>query len=273
MYQQHEMSSARSSRQARRRTVFYWGMLLASRAVLTRAAGGNRLRSGGAGQGVGAGPEYGDRSLQMMLVDDDNNNNDHDKTTPTSTSGDHDFWLLGLGLVCCSFFLCGRRRKKTPPSSRPGVPASSRSAEYGYGATDRATADPPVRRISVEPVPHADRVLRDKLERLERERHGHTSGTQARDGGTAVHDAGTHVATVYTKRHFKKGVGVSGTEVTIPSSFTTIGKYAFECEVDITSVTIPESVTTIRKYAFWNCTALATVRLPPSLATLGSSAF
>ena len=63
------------------------------------------------------------------------------------------------------------------------------------------------------------------------------------------------------------------TDLTIPDSVTTIGKYAFyRCE-SLTSVTIGDSVTTIGKYAFAYCYDLTSVTIPDSVTTIGDEAF
>jgi len=63
------------------------------------------------------------------------------------------------------------------------------------------------------------------------------------------------------------------TKVTIPSSVTTLGRYAFYNCVGLTSVTIPSSVTTIGDFAFAYCTGLTSVTIPSSVTTLGRYAF
>ena len=60
--------------------------------------------------------------------------------------------------------------------------------------------------------------------------------------------------------------------VTIPTSVTNIGDYAFK-RSGLTSITIPASVTSIGKNAFSNCKNLMSVTIPASVTRIGSSAF
>ena len=63
------------------------------------------------------------------------------------------------------------------------------------------------------------------------------------------------------------------TDVTIPSSVTTIGDYAFEYCSGLTGVTIPNSVTSIGDYAFYGCDGLTSVTIPASVTHIGYQAF
>ena len=68
--------------------------------------------------------------------------------------------------------------------------------------------------------------------------------------------------------------GCSGlTSVTIPNSVTNIGSGAFYVCSGLTSVTIPDSVTSIGNYAFYKCSGLTSVTIPNSVTSIGSSAF
>ncbi len=63
------------------------------------------------------------------------------------------------------------------------------------------------------------------------------------------------------------------TSVTIPNSFTSIGKRAFADCSSLTSVTIPNSVTSIGEWAFENCSSLTSVTIPNSVTSIGLYAF
>ena len=63
------------------------------------------------------------------------------------------------------------------------------------------------------------------------------------------------------------------TSVTIPTSVTSIGGYAFVNCTGLTSVTIPNSVTSIGGYAFENCSGLTSVTIPNSVTSIGEGAF
>lgn len=65
------------------------------------------------------------------------------------------------------------------------------------------------------------------------------------------------------------------TEVNIPSTVTTIGRYAFEDCTALTSITIPSSVTTIDDYAFEDCTNLTSIVFDSNstLKSIGTAAF
>ena len=66
---------------------------------------------------------------------------------------------------------------------------------------------------------------------------------------------------------------VSGvTNITIPSSVTSIGIGAFQ-GTTITTMTIPSSVTTIGDFAFADCTALTSITIPNGVTTLGNEVF
>ena len=63
------------------------------------------------------------------------------------------------------------------------------------------------------------------------------------------------------------------TSVTIPTSVTSIGNYAFYKCSSLTSVSIPNSVTSIGNYAFYKCSSLTSVSIPNSVTSIGDKAF
>ena len=63
------------------------------------------------------------------------------------------------------------------------------------------------------------------------------------------------------------------TNLTIPSSVTSIGESAFEYCRGLTSLTIPSSVTSIGESAFRYCSGLTSLTIPSSVSSIGESAF
>ena len=76
-----------------------------------------------------------------------------------------------------------------------------------------------------------------------------------------------------TKIHDYAFIRVNITSVTIPSSVTSIGSFAFSNCSNLTSITIPESVTSIGSYAFYYCSSLESVNLPEGITAINSSTF
>ena len=63
------------------------------------------------------------------------------------------------------------------------------------------------------------------------------------------------------------------TNLTIPSSVTSIGESAFEYCRSLTSLAIPSSVTSIGVSAFRHCSGLTSLTIPSSVTSIGSDAF
>jgi hypothetical protein len=61
--------------------------------------------------------------------------------------------------------------------------------------------------------------------------------------------------------------------VTMSSGITNIGDSAFDYCTSLTSVTIPEGVTTLGEWAFADCTSLTSVTIPDSVTSIQTSAF
>lgn len=61
-------------------------------------------------------------------------------------------------------------------------------------------------------------------------------------------------------------------EINFPSYIKSIGKEAF-CKSSLTSVSIPSSVTEIGYYAFSGCRSLTSVNIPSSVTEIGNGAF
>lgn len=62
-------------------------------------------------------------------------------------------------------------------------------------------------------------------------------------------------------------------KMSIPSSVTKIGDYAFYNCTNLTSIKLPSGVTEIGDYAFYNCTNLSSLTLPSGVKEIGLSAF
>ena len=59
----------------------------------------------------------------------------------------------------------------------------------------------------------------------------------------------------------------------IPSSVTSIGRFAFSGCSSLTSINIPSSVTSIESTAFQNCSSLTSINIPSSVNSIGWFAF
>ena len=63
------------------------------------------------------------------------------------------------------------------------------------------------------------------------------------------------------------------TKITIPNSVTSIGSWAFRNCSSLTSIVIPNSMTSIGSYAFYGCSSLTSIVIPNSMTSIGGSAF
>lgn len=63
------------------------------------------------------------------------------------------------------------------------------------------------------------------------------------------------------------------TSLSLPSSLTSIGNYAFYNCSNLSSLSLPSSVTTIGSYAFQNCSGITSLTIPENLNSVGSNAF
>jgi hypothetical protein len=78
---------------------------------------------------------------------------------------------------------------------------------------------------------------------------------------------------LYCAQHLYSNNNTEITNLTIPSSVTSIGDFAFTGCSGLTSVTIPNSVTSIGEYAFAGCSGLTSVTIPNSVTSIGKDAF
>lgn len=63
------------------------------------------------------------------------------------------------------------------------------------------------------------------------------------------------------------------TDLIIPDSVTSIGKYAFRYYTKLTSISFPDSITSVGKSAFQTCTGLTSVTIGTGVTSIGESAF
>ena len=77
----------------------------------------------------------------------------------------------------------------------------------------------------------------------------------------------------YGTLHFLDGNGNEITDVVIPQSVTSIGKFAFTGCSNLITITIPSSVTSIESQAFHGCGSLTSITIPDSVTSIGSYAF
>lgn len=109
-----------------------------------------------------------------------------------------------------------------------------------------------------------------------------TENTPFIDYGTAISNlpSGSTGNPVFVSSDVSDVVGSGGfepkshiTQVTIPSTATSIANSAFSNYSGLKSVTIPNSVTSIGQNVFLNCSSLAAISIPSTVTTIGDSAF
>ena len=89
--------------------------------------------------------------------------------------------------------------------------------------------------------------------------------------GNPIYDSRNNCNAIIRTQSNTLVVGCKNTK--IPSSVTSIGKYAFYNCSGLTSVTIPSSITSIESSVFSGCTALTSVTIPSSVTNIGWYAF
>lgn len=72
---------------------------------------------------------------------------------------------------------------------------------------------------------------------------------------------------------FQNCNNVTAVSFTAPSSLTYIGQGGFEAMSKLTSIAIPNTVSTILGYSFYNCTGLTTVTLPNTISSIPDNVF
>ena len=72
---------------------------------------------------------------------------------------------------------------------------------------------------------------------------------------------------------YKEDKATSITSITLPSTLTEIGDYAFKGMTALSSIEIPEGVEKIGDYAFYNCSKLASIDFPDTLKIIGTNPF
>ncbi len=77
----------------------------------------------------------------------------------------------------------------------------------------------------------------------------------------------------YGEHHVLDEDGNEITDITIPSSLTSIKSNAFYNFTYLTSVTIPDGVTSIGRSAFYGCTSLRDITIPDGVTSIGGFAF
>ena len=76
-----------------------------------------------------------------------------------------------------------------------------------------------------------------------------------------------------TKTHLIQAIWTISGSITIPSSVTSIGEYAFAGCTGLTNITLPSGVTSIGEAAFYGCTGLTSITIPLGVTSIGGAAF
>lgn len=99
------------------------------------------------------------------------------------------------------------------------------------------------------------------------------------DGTIGLADCSMYNVSEVTLPDTLKYIGVatfstsSLTQIKIPKSVVSIGKYAFDSATKLVSIEIPEGITSIEEYSFYKCSSLVEVKLPDSITHIGQFAF
>ena len=77
----------------------------------------------------------------------------------------------------------------------------------------------------------------------------------------------------YWYKDFGAGCHTDLIEINLPSTLTSIGRYAFNEQENLKNIVIPENVSVIEDWAFGRCKSLKEVKLPEGIETMGRNIF